>query len=136
MKKVIYHPGKFEGEYRVAEIEKNDDGELWFRVKHGVKGKDTTQIAMRIGYDELAGFAYRLEKMLHAGGIGKATIYHAKEGDAYKVGEIEINDKGEMYLRMSEGKAGDKKSRNTISLRLNEDEMAGLWVGVRRILLS
>ena len=138
MKKTIYHKGKEEGEYRVLELEKNDKNEIYLRIRHGVKGdkENAESMAMRVGFDELSGFAFNLEKMLMAGGTGKATMYHAKEEQGYKVGEIEITDKGDIFFRMSEGVKGDKENRKQLSMRLSEDELAGLWVGVRRTLLS
>ena len=136
MKKAIYHSGKEEGEYRVVELEKNDKNEIYLRIRHGVKGGDRESMAMRIGYDELAGFTYRLERLLHGGGNGKATIYHERDENGYKVGEVEINTQGDIFFRMSEGVKGDKENRKMMSLRLNEDELAGFYIGARRILLS
>ncbi len=138
VKKTIYHPGKEEGEYRVLELEKNDKGEIYLRIRHGKKGEkeNAESLAMRVGYDELAGMSHRLEKMLLFGGYGKATLYHPKEEENYKVGEVEINDKGEIFFRMTEGKKGEKESRKLMSMRLNEDELAGFWMGIRRALLS
>ena len=136
MKKAIYHTGKEEGEYRVVELEKNEKNEIYLRIRHGVKGGDRESMGMRLGYDELAGFSYRLEKLLHGGGKGKATIYHERDENGYKVGEVEITDKGDIFFRMSEGVKGDKENRKMMSLRLSEDELAGLWIGARRMLLS
>ena len=135
VKKAIFHAGKEEGEYRVVELERNENNEIYLRIRHGVKGGDRESMAMRLGYDELAGFSYRLEKLLY-GGKGKATIYHEKEEQGYKVGEVEITSEGDIFFRMSEGVKGDKENRKMMSLRMSEDELAGLWVGARRILLS
>lgn len=135
VKKTIYHKGKEEGEYGVVELERNEKNEIYLRIRRGVKGGERNTLSMRLGYDELAGFAYRLERYLHGGGKGKITIYHDK-GEAYKVGEVEITDDGDIFFRMSEGVKGDKENRKMMSLRLSEDELAGLYIGARRILLS
>ncbi len=136
MKKTIYHTGKEEGEYKVLEMEKNDKGEIFLRMKHGMKGEkeNIKQKALRLRDEELAHMVLGLESMLLFD-KNKVSLIHTREENKYKVAEIERSENG-IFFRMVEGIQGDKESRDMLVTRLNEDELAGLYFAGKKILFS
>ncbi len=133
MKKAIYHK-KDEDKYNVVELEKTEQGEIYFRIKQGTKGEEKQGITLRVGFDELAGFAFRIEKMLLSD-AGVAKIYHPKEENGYKVINLEKSEKG-VFISFASGTKGDIDSRVSMAMRISEDELAGLFFHARKILLS
>lgn len=66
----------------------------------------------------------------------RKTIFHATDDSGgYKVLEVTRTEMGEFFLRMSKGTKGDKESREYLTMKLTEDEAAGLKMALERMLL-
>ena len=67
----------------------------------------------------------------------KKSIYHPIPSIAggYKVLEINRTEQGDFYISLKHGVKGEKESRETISMKLSHDELAGLFIAIERMLL-
>ncbi len=119
------------------ELERTGSGELYVRMKQGKKGNSESRedIAMRVGFDEMAGLWFRLHKIMQ-GQMDRATVYHDRGNGNYKVFEVTADREKGTFISLSEGKKGDREGRKHMAIRVSSDELSGLWYSLMNMLMQ